>query len=193
MAPLGRLTNTGRLLSSKSSTGTEPRDDARTTPRTSDGSSTLVLSRSLMSAANTPTIRPSTTPTAKYRTVFGDDLVNGVCAFCTIETFTGDVSPVYKSFSITVFSDSATALAMSAACFGSPSTAAIFTKAVLVGLVTVIWPARSSTVSSKPSSLMTGLSTFSVAANVGYEVIWLEIYVPPVDCWLMLSPSWEAL
>ena len=80
----------------------------------------------------------------QYRTVFGDDLVNGVCAFCTIETFTGDVSPVYKSFSITVFSDSATALAMSAACFGSPSTAAIFTKAVLVGLVTVIWPARSS-------------------------------------------------
>ena len=144
-------------------------------PRTSEVSSTLVLRRSLMSAANTPMMMPSTTPTAKYRAVFGEDLDVGTCAFCTMESFTGDLSPEYRSLSMTFFSDSATELAMSAACFGSPSTTAMFTNAVLVGLVTVTWPARSVTVSSKPRSSMTGLSTFEVVASVGYEVIWLEM------------------
>lgn len=105
----------------------------------------------------------------------GEDLDVGTCAFCTMESFTGDLSPEYRSLSMTFFSDSATELAMSAACFGSPSTTAMFTNAVLVGLVTVTWPARSVTVSSKPRSSMTGLSTFEVVASVGYEVIWLEM------------------
>ena len=63
-----------------------------------------------MSAANTPMMMPSTTPTAKYRAVFGEDLDVGTCAFCTMESFTGDLSPEYRSLSMTFFSDSATEL-----------------------------------------------------------------------------------
>ena len=138
MAPFGCDTMTGRFSVRDSSCGTEPNADEPTTPRTSEASSTLVFSKSLISTASTPTIMPKTTPTARYSAVFGELFEVGVWASYTMDIFTGDLSEVeYKSFWMTSCRDSATALAMSAACFGSPSTAEMFTNALLVGLVTV--------------------------------------------------------
>ncbi len=115
---------------------------------------------------------------ARYRVTFGELGAAGSVARCTTESFTGDSLPdAYSDFSTTLLSDFATLLAMSAACFGSPLCAVMLTNAVSVGFVTLSCPANPATVVSRPSSSMTGSSTDSVVANVGYDWIWLVMYV----------------
>ena len=168
--PAGFDTMIGLLLCRLSSVGMRPMIGALIMSCRSLASSTRVAIRSRIRVANTPRIRPATKPTAKYNATFGELGETGSAARCTTESFTGDSLPeAYSDFSTTLLRDSATLLAMSEACFASPVSAVMFTNAVFVGFVTVSCPARFATVVSRPRSSITGFSTDSVVASVGYD------------------------
>ena len=126
-------------------------------------------------AANTPMMMPSTTPTAKYRAVFGEDLDVGTCAFCTMESFTGGlISGVQVAFNDVLqrfgngIGDVRGLLRISIhhgnvhECGVSRIGDGDLAGKIRYGFI----QARSS---------ITGLSTFEVVASVGYEVIRLEM------------------
>ena len=118
-------------------------------------------------------------PMAMLSGIFGLLGDSGSCACCTTDRVTGDfLSEEYRESSTTVFMDLATALAMDAVSLALVSSTEMLTNAVSVGLVTVSCCPSCATFVSRPSSSMTGWSTASVVASVGYDLIWLEMYVP---------------
>lgn len=141
-----------------------------------------------------PRIRPPTMPMRIFSFHFGALGILGAIAGCTIDSLTDECEPdAYNVFSTTELSDFAAAFAIFAAWAGSPSVTEILTKAVFVGLVTLICPLSCATDVCRPRSSMTGCSTDCVVVSVGYDLIWLMIYELPLLCSAELVVSLPSL
>ena len=149
------------------SNGTRPSGTLPVRDSTSSGVLTVVLSCSRSRAPPAPSARPTSRPSARLRLLRGATGTVGTDAGCVVVSFTGAGAPLCgDSMSDTTrLSCLPTALAMSAARWGSVSCTEISMRTVSSGFVAVTRPASSPVVVGSLSWSITGASTCALVAT----------------------------